>query len=85
MRYFHLFLLTLISQFAIGQIETPVTWDLSQERISENEMNLVFDATIEDGWYVYSQKIGDNGPIPTTFEFDSNDAVEFIGETEEIE
>ena len=84
MRYFHLFLLTLMSQFAIGQIETPVTWDLSQERISENEMYLVFDATIEDGWYVYSQKIGDNGPIPTTFEFDSNDAIEFIGETEEI-
>ncbi len=54
---------------AFSQIYDPVKWAFSVERISETEANLIFDAKIESGWHVYSQKIEGDGPIPTSFAF----------------
>lgn len=84
MRILSLFLLTLISSIAIGQIETPVTWTLSQERLSENEFMLIYEADIDEGWYVYSQYLDDGGPIPTSFFYDDNENAEVAEAAEEI-
>lgn len=84
MRIFSLFLLSLISSFAVGQIETPVTWTLSQERLSETEFMLTFQADIDEGWYVYSQNLEDGGPIPTSFYFEENTDAQIDGKPEEI-
>lgn len=46
----------------------PVKW--SAELAEEDGLYLLtFNAEIEKGWYVYSQFIGDVGPVPTTFYF----------------
>jgi thiol:disulfide interchange protein len=84
MRIFSLFLLSLISSFAVGQIETPVTWTLSQERLSETEFMLTFQADIDEGWYVYSQNLEDGGPIPTSFYFEENKDAQIDKKPEEI-
>jgi cytochrome c biogenesis protein CcdA len=44
------------------------------------------NASIDDGWYLYTQDIADNGPIPTSFTFE-NEAGDFeiIGEVRESE
>jgi len=84
MRIFSLFLLSLISSFAVGQIETPVTWTLSQERLSETEFMLTFQADIDEGWYVYSQNLEDGGPIPTSFYFEENKDAQINKKPEEI-
>lgn len=43
-------------------------------------------ADIAEGWHLYSQHIDNEiGPIPTSFEFQENPAVEFIGSTKEPE
>ena len=84
MRIFSLFLLSLISSFAVGQIETPVTWTLSQERLSETEFMLTFQADIDEGWYVYSQNLKDGGPIPTSFYFEENKDAQIDKKPEEI-
>ncbi len=84
MRIFSLFLLSLISSFAVGQIETPVTWTLSQERLSETEFMLTFQADIDEGWYVYSQNLEDGGPIPTSFYFEENTDAQIGEKPEEI-
>ena len=84
MRILSLFLLTLISSIAIGQIETPVSWTLSQERLSENEFMLIYEADIDEGWYVYSQYLDDGGPIPTSFFYDDNENAEVAETAEEI-
>lgn len=67
-----------------GQILEPVKWEFSQERISDDELHLVINVTIDDNWYLYGQKIPDGGPIPTYFHIDESDNFELIGEMEEM-
>lgn len=62
--------------FAVGlnaQIYEPVTWKMTSEKVSDTEYDLVFTATMEKGWTIYSQFTDDNGPVPTYFEFDAGD------------
>ena len=62
---------TALTFFSSAQIFEPVKWDFSQKQISENTIELTFRATIDDGWYVYSQDAGD-GPVSTEFTFINN-------------
>jgi thiol:disulfide interchange protein DsbD len=64
-------------------MENPVSWTFSQERVSENEFILKFEADLEKGWYIYSQNIEEGGPIPTTFTFFDNTAVKTLGTVKE--
>src|ERR1700741_3735115 len=75
-----LFLLPLAIK---SQILTPVKWSFSQTMTSDNNYDLKFKATIDKTWHIYSQYIGDNGPVPTKFTFQPNTDVEFQGKTEE--
>lgn len=53
---------------ATAQELDPVQWEanlLNTDSIAPIEIN----ATIEDGWYLYSQFVGEDGPIPTSFSF----------------
>jgi thiol:disulfide interchange protein DsbD len=50
-----------------AQILNPVKWSFSVKKISQMESELVFTATIDKGWHLYSQDIPEGGPIPTTF------------------
>ena len=62
-----------------AQILKPVKWKFSTEKISDNEQNLVFTASIDEGWTVYSQFTADDGPVPTLITYESNDGAEIIG------
>jgi DsbC/DsbD-like thiol-disulfide interchange protein len=52
-----------------AKIYDPVKWSFSSEKLNDNEYNLIITAKIEKGWHVYSQFIGEGGPIPTSFKF----------------
>jgi|APTNR8051073442_1049403.scaffolds.fasta_scaffold06979_3 thiol:disulfide interchange protein DsbD len=79
-----LFLGLMILQSAVyAQIKTPVKWDMSYNQVSAQEFDLVFIATINSGWYVYSQFIEEGGPIPTSFNFDAGDHYQLIGKAKE--
>jgi thiol:disulfide interchange protein len=65
------------------QILTPVKWNFSSTKTSDNNYDLKFKATIDKTWHIYSQYIEDNGPVPTKFTFLPNSDVELIGKTEE--
>ncbi len=80
-----LFLGLVLPFLAQAQIHNPVSWEFSQEKLDNDEINLVFTANIEKNWYVYSQNIGDDGPIPTSFDFLTKEGFELIGETTEGE
>ncbi|MEC9209370.1 MAG: cytochrome c biogenesis protein CcdA [Bacteroidota bacterium] len=73
-------LFTLMSVVVSAQIFNPVEWEFSQQKISETEIELKFKATLEDGWYLYSQHIRDDGPVPTEFTFTTLAGYEVIGE-----
>lgn len=75
--------LMVASNITIGQILTPVSWDSKAEKISDTEYNLVFTATLDEGWYLYSQFLGDDGPVPTAFDFEKNSNVQLVGKATE--
>jgi thiol:disulfide interchange protein DsbD len=54
-----------------AQILEPVKWSFSSEKISDTEFNLVFKATIDMHWHLYSQDIPMSPPA-TTFSFTEN-------------
>ena len=62
-----------------AQVFNPVSWSTSVEKTDKGNLILVSTATIEKGWHLYSQNIGDGGPIPTTFYYP--ETIETIGET----
>ena len=76
---------TLLSVITSAQIFTPVSWDFSQKQVSDNEIELQFKATIDDGWYLYSQFIGDDGPVPTEFTFTTEGGYSLVGTPKEGE
>ena len=76
---------TLLSVITSAQIFNPVSWDFSQKQVSDNEIELQFKATIDDGWYLYSQFIGDDGPVPTDLTFTSEGGYSLVGNPKEGE
>ena len=52
-----------------AQVKQPVKWKSSVEKISATEFNLVLNASIEEGWHVYSQFTPDNGPLSMVLTF----------------
>lgn len=74
-----------ILQKADAQILEPVQWEISQSATGLNEYTLIFKASIEEGWKVYSKDVPENGPLPTTLVFESlPEGVELVGEMEEL-
>jgi len=70
-----------------SKIFDPVSWSGSVNKLSDDEYELVMDATVEKKWHLYSQKsYGDDGPFPTEFLFiDAGKGYETIGKVQESE
>lgn len=73
-----LVILTALGSFA--QIVEPVKWSFDQKKISDTEFELKFTANIDKGWHLYSTDIPEGGPIKTTFNFETLNGVELVGE-----
>ncbi len=76
-------LLIVFALKAAAQIEEPVKWTYSSQKISDTEANLLIKATIDKGWHVYSQFIEDGGPVPTSFKFTPSADYTLIGKVSE--
>ena len=75
---------TTLTFLSTAQIFDPVSWDFSQKKVSDTEVELNFKATIDDGWYVYSQNAGE-GPVSTEFTFTDSDLFTLVGKVVEGE
>ena len=51
---------------------------------SETEAEIVFTASIEKGWHVYSTGLGDDGPISATFNINASNHVETMGKLQPV-
>ncbi len=78
MRPLVLALALLFSWSALGQIFNPVDWEITSQNIDENTYDIIFTATMETEWAIYSQFIEEGGPIPTMFEFETQEGLELI-------
>lgn len=63
-------LLVIATLPAVSQIFDPVTWSFRYEKTAADTYEIVINATIEKDWHIYSMDVPD-GPIPTTFRFDT--------------
>lgn len=59
-----------------------VSWSYSVNK-TENKLELVCKAKIKEGWHLYSQHINGDGPIPTTFTFNTNNNFALIDGVQE--
>ena len=55
---------------AYAQIQEPVKFKTELKNVSAPEAEIVFTASIEQGWHVFSTVPGDGGPISATFHTD---------------
>ena len=82
--FFLLLTLFTLSVSSFSQIVEPVKWSSEVEKTGEDTYKLIMNATIDEGWYLYTQDIPEGGPIPTLFTFENeNNDFELIGDVEE--
>lgn len=62
-----------------GQIVNPTTWTFDSKQ-NGNEVELIFKASIENGWHLYDTYLPEGGPIATTFVYEDSTKFELIGE-----
>lgn len=62
---------------------TPIHWNFGIQKTGEGTYDLLFKADIDKTWNVYSQFIGEGGPVPTEIIYESKEGVEFVGKGEE--
>jgi hypothetical protein len=55
-----------------AQVNKPVTWKFSVNRIDEKKIAIVADAIIEKPWHLYSTIIPEGGPIATSLVFEES-------------
>jgi cytochrome c biogenesis protein CcdA/thioredoxin-related protein len=84
MKYTVLLLSILLSLSSAAQVYQPVKWSTSVSGINSDSATLLFQASIEKGWHIYSQHLAiENGPIPTQFTFLNSDNYTLAGNTME--
>lgn len=75
-----IFLLVSLSLSVAKAQDNPVHFKLSSKKVSACEYDLIFSATIDDSWHLYSlNKFGTDGPNPTVFTFTKSKEYELVG------
>ena len=64
---------------AMAQIQDPIKFKTEWKNVSNDEAEIIFSATLDEGWHVYSTELGDGGPISATFNVDSKSGIETVG------
>ena len=72
-------LLCLMTLTAQAQMMNPVHFSSQLKELKGGEGEIVFSATIDPGWHVYSTNLGDDGPISATFNPVKMEGVETVG------
>ena len=77
-----LFISALITSVSFAQVLKPASWTYSQSATqvqAGDEVELIFTATIDKDWYLYSSDFDpDLGPMVTEFNFEPDDSYELV-------
>jgi thiol:disulfide interchange protein len=66
-----------------SQILNPVKWTFEIEKIAGDDYKLKYIAKVDKGWTVYSQYTSDEGPVPTSVNYENMDGIKLIGKASE--
>ena len=76
-------LVLLCFRLSAQYVNPHVSWTFNSKKVSDNEFDLIAQATLQPGFHLYSQFIGEGGPIPTVFSFDSSGDYKLLGKVKE--
>lgn len=63
----------------LAQMQEPIKFQTELKKISDTEAELVFNATIDAGWHLYSTELPEDGPVSATINFDKLEGAELVG------
>lgn len=72
-------LLLLLAGSINAQIKNPVKWKIEYKENGNNVYDIIFNATIEEGWHLYDLGPYNDGPNPTQFYFDESKSYKRVG------
>ena len=72
-------LLLLLAGSINAQIKNPVKWKIEYKENGNNVYDIIFNATIEEGWHLYDLGPYNDGPNPTQFYFDESKNYKRVG------
>lgn len=75
-----LLLFLIISTSLSAQILEPVTWSITENKTSDNTIEIRYKATIENGWHLYSNELPDGGPLATEVTYTTLEGAEIVGD-----
>lgn len=75
----------LFTAFALSvtaQIVKPVKWQITQKKVGDGVYDIICKATIDATWHLYDTKLPEGGPLPTTFNMDTDESngIQLVGE-----
>ena len=55
-------LLICVAASVVAQFQNPVTFRVTQKKVADDALEILFQGSVEAGWHVYSTDIADGGP-----------------------
>lgn len=75
--------LFIISFALSAQMVEPIKWTFDSKQ-NGNEAELIFKATIDEGWHLYDVKLPEGGPIQTSIHYADSSLFKFEGEISSV-
>jgi len=72
------------SFFSAHAQKDPVSWSFSIEKVGEDSYIWKAKATISSKWNIYAMDTPDEGPVPTSFDFESNPSISWTSAVEVV-
>ena len=73
----------LAGTLAMAQSSKQVSWAYSSKKIADKTYEIHMTATIDGNFHMYSQNVGGDGPIATSFTFTKSPLLDIDGATKE--
>ena len=67
-----------------AQSSKAVHWTFTSKKVADKVYEVHMTASIDGNYHMYSQKVGVDGPIPTTFKMTVNPLVTLNGKIQEV-
>jgi len=84
MKYLFSILFITLTTLSFAQTNDIVSWTFESKKTAPNEYVVTMKATINEGWYIYSQYLeSDEGPIRTQIILEENEGINLEGKATE--
>lgn len=77
-------LLLIIATLSKAEVSDPISWSFKASKIEGNKYEIVFSASIDQGWHLYSISQPEDGPQALAFTFKQTPDFKLIGKVKEV-